>query len=86
VVDKAILQVWIVEALTQLGGTGSIIDVCRVVWQRHEADLRASGDLYYTWQYDLRWAATKLRHAGILAETESKSRHPWRLANPVPSA
>lgn len=77
--DKTVLQDWVVEALKHLGGSGSIIDVCRVIWQRHEHDLRASGDLFYTWQYDIRWAATKLRHAGRLAETASKSHQPWRL-------
>ena len=82
--DKAVMKEWVVEALEQLGGAGSIIEVCRVVWQRHEADLRASGDLFYTWQYDIRWAATKLRHDGLLAETAPKSRHPWRLADYVP--
>jgi hypothetical protein len=79
VVDKISLQGWIVEALEHLGGSGSIVDVSREVWQRHEHDLRASGDLFYTWQYDIRWAATKLRQAGGLAETAPKSRDPWRL-------
>ena len=60
------LQDWIIEALTASGGAARLLDVSRYVWREHEAELRASGDLFYTWQYDLRWAATKLRHTSRL--------------------
>jgi len=33
---------------------GTIVEISRAVWDRHEDDLRESGDLFYTWQYDLR--------------------------------
>lgn len=78
--EKTDLEGWVVEALEELGGAGSIIEVCRAVWQRHEADLRASGDMFYTWQYDIRWAATQLRHDGVLAKTQPRGRDPWRLS------
>jgi hypothetical protein len=60
------LQDWIVEALAASGGVAHLLDVSRNVWREHEAELRASGDLFYTWQYDLRWAATKLRKTSRL--------------------
>lgn len=65
------------SAWRPLGGTASLLDVSKEVRRRHEDDLRASGDLFYTWQYDLRWAATKLRKQGRLAE--NGPREPWQL-------
>jgi hypothetical protein len=75
--SKSDLVDWLVEALRGLGGKASLLDVSKEVWRLHESDLRASGDLFYTWQYDLRWAATKLRKQGLLAE--NGPREPWRL-------
>lgn len=77
---KSDLKDWTVQALRELGGSGSIVDVCRIVWREHETDLRGSGDLFYTWQYDIRWAAQKLRDQGTLAPTTPKSKAPWSLA------
>jgi len=53
---KADLQNWILEALEALGPS-TVAEVAKCVWDMHEADLRASGDLFYTWQYDMRWQA-----------------------------
>lgn len=74
------LMPWIVEALTALGGSGSVIDVSRIVWERHEEDLRASGDLFYSWQYDIRWAAQKLRDSGTLKKMDGSRARAWSLA------
>lgn len=73
------LQLWIQEALEGRGGSASLVEVCRDVWQVHEQDLRASGDLFYTWQYDIRWAAQELRNRGVLAPIDRKSRL-WTIA------
>lgn len=48
--ERGDLRVWVVEALRQIGGEGTIVQVCQRIWQEHEKDLRASGDLFYTWQ------------------------------------
>ena len=72
------LMPWVLEALRARGGTGTVVDVCRYIWQHHEQDLRSAGDLFYTWQYDVRWAATKLRHQHKLRETARGL--PWVLA------
>ena len=74
------LKPWIIEALKASGGRASVVEVCKYVWHHHESDLQHGGDLFYSWQYDIRWAATKLRHEGTLAPTEPKSPTPWRLA------
>jgi hypothetical protein len=58
---KEDLEEWVMEAIESLGGGGTVVEVSREVWRRHEEDLRGAGDLFYTWQYDIRWAAQVLR-------------------------
>src|SRR5437870_8827553 len=62
--DKTDLIEWLADALRAHGGSASIVDVCKHVWKEHEDDLRRSGDLFFTWQYDIRWAAYRLRREG----------------------
>ncbi len=71
----------VIEALKALGGSGSVVDVCREVWKRHEDVLRDSGDLFFTWQYDIRWAAQKLRDQGRLEPTARGAASRWILAD-----
>jgi hypothetical protein len=70
---------FVVEALRSLGGSGSVLEVTKRVWQVHEHDLRASGDLFYTWQYDVRWAAQYLRNNGYMKAVNGDRRAPWQL-------
>jgi hypothetical protein len=79
-VSKEILREWIIEALEARGGSATLVDVCRHIWQNHEDDLWDSGDLFYTWQYDVRWAATDLRSRGVLKRIdEERARGVWEL-------
>jgi hypothetical protein len=78
-VDKEHLREWIVEALESLGGSAQLVDICREVWQRHEHDLRDSGNLFYTWQYDIRWAANQLRATGRIRAARASPRGVWEL-------
>ena len=75
--DRESLKMWVVQALKSNGGTARLVEVAKYIWDRHESELRKSGDLFYTWQYAMRWAATALRGDGILAKT--KSGQPWEL-------
>jgi hypothetical protein len=75
---REIFQEWVLEALKHHKGEARLIDVCKYIWLNHERDLRASGDLFYTWQYDVRWAATKLRHSGKLVAAGTSERGVWR--------
>lgn len=75
---RADLPEWVLEALEELGGSAHAVDVAKVVWRRHEPEIRASGDLFYTWQYDLRWAGTTLRKQGFLSENSRGEK--WSLA------
>lgn len=72
---------FVVEALRSLGGSGTVLEVTKRVWQVHEHDLRASGDLFYTWQYDVRWAAQYLRNNGYMKAVGGDRRAPWELTD-----
>lgn len=79
VATKHILRDWIFEALRAHGGAAGPVDVCKYIWSHFEEELRDSGDLFYTWQYDVRWEAQKLRDKGLLAKAHGDRRKPWRI-------
>lgn len=83
---KRDLAFWVEAALRDLGGAASIVDVARAIWARHHAELEVSGDLFFTWQYDMRWAALTLRKRGILAPPGQSGDRTWSLAAPGNSA
>lgn len=66
-------------ALNAEGGSAKIAVVCKRIWDEHEHDLRASGDLFYIWQYEMRWAATTLRRDGVLVDAKKLPRGVWQL-------
>ena len=70
---------WTTDALRALGGEAHHIAVAKHVWENHEADLKASGNLLYTWQYDLRWAAHRLRVAGVCKPDSETRTGVWAL-------
>lgn len=73
------LQQWILEGLDFMNGKANLLEICKYVWQHHEDDLKESGDLFYTWQYDIRWAATNLREKGKLKPAKESPRGNWEL-------
>ena len=77
--SRSDLQDWVVDALREHGGKASIVDVARSLWARHEQDLRHSGDLFYTWQYDMRWACTQLRTRKLVQPAEASEPGIWHL-------
>lgn len=68
------------NAIKALGGSTNIIDVCKYIWKQHENALENSGDLFYTWQYDIRWAATELRKTKRMKSAEESPRGIWEIA------
>ena len=68
------------QAVVGLGGNAKLIDIAKWIWRNHEADLRASGDLFYKWQYDMRWAALELRKQGRLANPDGAPKGVWMIA------
>ncbi|MGH7899842.1 MAG: hypothetical protein ACREQQ_17940 [Candidatus Binatia bacterium] len=41
--------------------------------------MKQAGDLFYTWQYDLRWAAKRLRDVGKMKAVHGERGQPWEL-------
>lgn len=78
--NTEVLKPWIVEALQSAGREMSILEVAKFVWERHEEELRDAGDLFFSWQYDLRWAAQVLRDEGVLRAKDGKRSGGWELA------
>jgi ribulose kinase len=74
------LQDWVQKALSRMSGRGSLTNVAKEIWRAHETDLRSSGDLFYTWQYDMRWAANRLRSKGIMQSVALSPSGVWVLA------
>ena len=66
-------------AIKAMGGRTNIVDVCKYFWDHHALDLQNSGDLFYTWQYDIRWAATKLRKSNRMKAEKMSPRGIWEI-------
>lgn len=69
----------VLEALTVNKGSARLVDVAAYIWKNHRDELRASGDQFYTWQYDARWAATELRKQGKMKQASDSPRGIWEL-------
>lgn len=63
---KLDLDGWVLQAVADCGGEATVTETAKAIWRLHHRDLEASGDLFFTWQYDMRWAAERLRKAGKL--------------------
>ena len=79
-IAKVGLQSWVAEALEDLGGRAHLVAVAKRIWAAHEQDLRNSGDLFFTWQYDMRWAANRLRSLKVLRAATESPVGVWELA------
>lgn len=79
-VDRKVLEEWVVEALRDLGGSGRIVDVLKHIWSHHKSEMETSGDMFYTWQYDVRWAVMSLRNTGRARSAAETTRGTWALA------
>jgi hypothetical protein len=77
---REVLCNWVIQALTEFGGSAHIVPICKHIWAHHEQELRKSGDLFFTWQYDVRWAGQQLRDNGTLESVHGKRGLPWTLA------
>jgi hypothetical protein len=73
------LQALVLEALESHDGRASIVQVAKFIWKHKGSDLQISGDLLYTWQYDMRWACTKLREDKVVKPAGASPRGVWEL-------
>lgn len=78
--SRADLVDWVYQALKAHSGKSKIATVAEHIWEHHEKELAASGDLFFTWQYDMRWAATRLRKTGKMKAAEDSPTGVWELA------
>lgn len=74
--SKSDLKQWVYEALLALGPS-TVTEIARHIWEHRETELRHSGDLFYTWQYDMRWQAQTLQDEGRLSKKGKGGR--WQL-------
>ncbi len=70
----------VIEALKDNGGSAKIIEISKYIWDNYEDELRISGDLFYRWQYILRWTGTKLRNEGVLLSASDSPNGLWVLS------
>ncbi len=73
-VTKNDLKGLALDALQALGGSSRISEICRHIWDHHEAELKASGELFYTWQYAMRWAGQELQKERKMSKAATTTR------------
>jgi hypothetical protein len=73
---------WVQDALRAHGGRATLVEVAKHIWKHRERELRGSGDLFFTWQYDVRWAANILRRQSVMKAAEVSPQGIWKLAKP----
>lgn len=77
--NQNVLKSWIVDALNFYQGQAHHIDVAKWVWRNKRDNLYEMGDLFFVWQYKLRWAATSLRQDNILLPSTESPAGTWVL-------
>jgi len=82
-IDRKAMTSWVLHALGELGGSGSILEICKYIWKKHENDLVNSGDYFYKWQYEVRWAGDLLQKEGMIEKGTGKKRGVWKLISAV---
>ena len=76
---RDVLKDWVLEALQSLDGKAKVIQIARKIWEQHKGDLDEADKLFYTWQYDMRWAAKVLRDEGKLMPAKDIPRGTWAV-------
>jgi hypothetical protein len=77
------MAAWIIEALRKLGGPRHYKDVAKEIWRAHEADIKADGDYFFVWNYELRWAGTYLCEQGKMVKEAGGKKGYWQLVGAV---
>ena len=58
--SRADLMPWIVDGLMANGGRTHFVEIAKHIWTNHKTDLERSGDFFFKWQYEMRWAGNQL--------------------------
>lgn len=68
------LEGWIIDALNSLeGGSGTIVQIAKHIWDNHKGDLENSETLFFTWQYQMRWAGQRLVNLRKMRKAKGKN-------------
>lgn len=70
--DRSSLAPLIVEALRTHSGSARIHEIGKYIWDNYESELRSSGNFFYKWQYELRWASDYLVHQNTIRKGPPK--------------
>ena len=69
-IDRNGIAELVTKALENLGGSAHIHDVSKELWSLlKKRGITEKDDIFYTWQYDMRWASHKLRNSGNLQKS-----------------
>lgn len=68
----------VLEAVIVHGGKANVAQVAKYIWDNYSSELQNS-HILYTWQYDMRWAALKLRKDGKLKQVSECDRGAWEV-------
>ncbi len=78
-VSKKTLEDWVYKGIKANNGSATIVEVAKYIWNNHQKELSTSGDIFFTWQYDMRWAAQNLRKAGLCGLVSKSPVNKWTI-------
>lgn len=67
------------NVLDELGGEATAVEAVACFWTRYDEELRESGNLYYTWEFDLEKAVKDLRRDHRMMEAFYSPEDVWAL-------
>ena len=67
------------NVIKELNGSCTIVEACKYIWENYKDKLESSGSLFYTWQYDIRWAATTLRKTNRMKDYKISPTGVWQI-------
>ena len=72
----------LIKTLEDLGGSSKILPICRHAWTKYLSNqISPEDDLFYTWQYRIRWEARDLRKAKIMNSIDDSPYGIWQLSS-----
>ena len=72
---------WVYRAIKAHGGKATILQIAKYIWKNHEEDLRSSDELFYKWQYRMRWAGQKLQMQKRIRKTKKDGLGIWVIVS-----
>ena len=79
-VNRQTMTNWVLGALKSLGGHGTIMQICKKVWEMHREEITGDAEMVYKWQYEIRWSGNMLRRERRLKQASESPRGIWELS------